>query len=214
MLVSVQELVTYMDISLSLRQQDAADLVLSGLQSELEAYLRRPVEPTVFTEVHVLDSGHIGIPTGTLLSVDRPVNDSFTTSSPIEGTTYAEPTPTIYLRNSPVVSVDTVTVKPLFGTVRTLVEEQDYVVRRYGIDYYYGMANDTVTVTYTAGLDGDNIPVFKLMILRAATREMQNMHDDVVGVKDLNTRNVAPLETGFSDRELAALRKYRRVRVA
>ena len=28
--------------------------------------------------------------------------------------------------------------------------------------------------------------IFKLMILRAATREMQNMHDDVVGVKDLN----------------------------
>ncbi len=42
MLVSVQDLVTYMDISLSLRQQDAADIVLSGLQSELEAYLRRP----------------------------------------------------------------------------------------------------------------------------------------------------------------------------
>lgn len=214
MLVSVQELVTYMDISLSLRQQDAAELVLNGLQSELEAYLRRPVEPTEFTEEYVLDSGHVGIPTGTLLSVDRPVNDSFTTSSPIEGTTYAEPTPTIYLRNSPVVSVDTVTVKPLFGTVRTLVEEQDYVVRRYGIDYYYGMANDTVTVTYTAGLDGENIPAFKLMILRAATREMQNMHDDVVGVKDLNTRNVAPLETGFTDRELMALKRYRRVRVA
>ena len=52
------------------------------------------------------------------------------------------------------------------------------------------------------------------MILRAATREMQNMHDDVVGVKDLNTRNVAPLETGFTDRELMALKRYRRVRVA
>jgi len=76
------------------------------------------------------------------------------------------------------------------------------------------MANDVVTITYTAGLDGDNIPAFKLMILRAATREMQNMHDDVVGVKDLNTRNVAPLETGFTDRELMALKRYRRVRVA
>ena len=214
MLVEVQDLVTYMDISLSLRQHDAALLVLNGLQSELEAYLRRPVEPTTFTEEYVLDSGHVGIPMGTMLSVDRPVNDSFATSWPIEGTTYSEPTPTIYLRNSPVVSVSTVTVKPQFGTLRTLVEEEDYIVRRYGIDYFYGMANDTVTVTYTAGLDGDNIPVFKLMILRAATREMQNMHDDVVGVKDLNTRNVAPLETGFTDRELAALRKYRRVRVA
>ena len=25
------------------------------------------------------------------------------------------------------------------------------------------------------------------------------MHDDVVGLKDSTTRNVAPLETGFSD---------------
>ncbi len=42
MLVSVSELTTYMDISFSLRQQDAADMVLSGLQSELEGFLRRP----------------------------------------------------------------------------------------------------------------------------------------------------------------------------
>ena len=214
MLVSVPELVTYMDISLSLRQQDAAELILEGLQSELEAYLRRPIEQIEFTEEYVLDSGHVGIPMGTMLSVDRPVNDSFTTSSPIQGTTYSEPVPTIYLRNSPVVSVDTVTVKPQFGTLRTLEEEKDYIVRRYGIDYFYGMANDVVTITYTAGLDGSTIPAFKLMILRAATREMQNMHDDVVGVKDLNTRNVAPLETGFTERELMALKRYRRVRVA
>jgi hypothetical protein len=42
---------------------------------------------------------------------------------------------------------------------------------------------------------------------------MQNMHDDVVGVKDLNTRNVAPLETGFTERELMSVKRYRRRRV-
>ena len=56
--------------------------------------------------------------------------------------------------------------------------------------------------------------MFKSLILRAATREMQNMHDDVVGVKDLNTRNVAPLETGFTDRELKAVKSYKRHKVA
>jgi hypothetical protein len=90
----------------------------------------------------------------------------------------------------------------------------DYIVRRFGIELFRGFANDTVAIEYQAGLDGDEIPFFKLLILRAATREMQNMHDDVVGVKDLNSRNVAPLETGFSDRELASVKKYRRVRVA
>jgi hypothetical protein len=70
------------------------------------------------------------------------------------------------------------------------------------------------TVTYTAGLDGSSIPLFKIMILRAASREMQNMHDDVVGVKDLNPRNVGPLVTGFLDTELASVRKYKRSRIA
>jgi len=43
---------------------------------------------------------------------------------------------------------------------------------------------------------------------------MQNMHDDVVGLKDLTTRNVGPLVTGFLDTELMSLRKYRRSRVS
>jgi hypothetical protein len=75
------------------------------------------------------------------------------------------------------------------------------------------MPNDIMEITYDAGLDGEEIAMFKLLILRAATREMQNMHDDVVGVKDLNTRNVAPIETGFSERELLSVRRYRRRRI-
>jgi len=52
------------------------------------------------------------------------------------------------------------------------------------------------------------------MILRAATREMQNMHDDVVGVKDLNPRNVAVAETGFLEKELSVLKTFRRRRIS
>ncbi len=62
MLVSINDLVTYMDISLSLRQQDAADMVLSGLQSEMEAFLRRPIEVDEFTETHVIPSYFQGVP--------------------------------------------------------------------------------------------------------------------------------------------------------
>jgi hypothetical protein len=40
------------------------------------------------------------------------------------------------------------------------------------------------------------------------------MHDDVVGVKDLEPRNVAPVETGFLEAELMQMKRYRRVRIA
>ena len=215
MLVTVNDLTTYMDVKFSLRQQDAAEMVLAGLQGELEAYLRRPVEVETFTEEYRLPSTQHGVPMGTFLSIDNSYyNDSFTTTNPVDNMIYAEPPHMIYLRNSPVTNVATVTVQPVHGNLRTLTVNDDYVVHRYGIEYFYGYENDLVTVTYTAGIDGSSIPAFKILIIRAASREMQNMHDDVVGVKDLNTRNTGPLITGFLDTELATVRKYKRTRVA
>lgn len=285
MLVSVQELVTYMDISLSLRQQDAAELVLNGLQSELESYLRRPVEVQQFTETHVLPSYFQGVP-ATSFFYDESLD---TSGKPIN---YIQPSVVISLRNTPVASVTSVRIKSLgdagtylaealkreatitgatqsgtnvtftasghgfkigqYATVsavtpsvyntsgkaitsvtansftlanydaglaayssggKAVATGNDYTVQRYGLEIYRGFPNDIVEVTYNGGLDGEEIATFKLMILRAATREMQNMHDDVVGVKDLNPRNVAPLETGFTEKELLALRRWRRRRI-
>lgn len=87
-------------------------------------------------------------------------------------------------------------------------------MQRYGVDIYRTFANDTINITYTAGLAGENIKHFKLLILRAASREMQNMHDDVVGLKDLETRNVAPMTTGFTAEEIQSIRRHRRVRIS
>lgn len=289
MLVTSADLRTYMDITLSNRQLDAADIVLAGLQSELESYLNRPIEVGTFTnETHVFPETHVSIPLGSFF-----YNQSLDSTSAQGIITYSEPPITIYLRNSPVVAVQSVTIKSVSELTKTLGEAMkrqatisaatvagsnvvytasshgftlgqtvsissmansqlnlslktisslnantftvvqsgltagtftqtgiadahgfDYTVRRYGIDVYRGFANDEVKITYTAGLVGENIGMFKLMILRAATREMQNMHDDVVGVKDLNPRNVAIAETGFTDKELIMLKRYRRRRIA
>jgi hypothetical protein len=212
MIVSVNDIKTYMDIRLSTRQEDAAEMILAGLQSELEAFLRRPIEVSEFEEEHRLDAAHTGVPMGTFLTAnDNTYNSSFTTSPRNDMPTWATPPPAIYFRNTPIVSISEVKVKPLFGEEKILVEETDYIPRKYGIDYYFGYSDDLITVTYTAGLDGTAIPAMKLMILRAASREMQNMHDDVVAVKDLNTRNTGPAITGFLDTELSSLRKYRRI---
>jgi hypothetical protein len=63
MLVTVADLTKYMDIRFSNRQEEAAEFVLEGLQSELESYLRRPVEVAEFTEVYTIPSNDVGIPT-------------------------------------------------------------------------------------------------------------------------------------------------------
>lgn len=289
MLVTLANLTTYMDISLSLRQQDAAEMILQGLQSEMETFLGRPVEVTEFVdEMHVLEANHVNVPMGSYFyNQGLGLGDA----DPNGIVTYAAPPSTIYLRNTPIVSVSkvemdgptihnkilgeavkrttnitgatvssgtaiftaanhgftlgqTVTVTGASpntynvnakiitavatntfsiansGVTGTYVSGgtatangSEYTVRRYGLDIYAGFANDIIRVTYRGGLDGDNIKMFKLMILRAATREMQNMHDDVVGVKDLNPRGVSTLETGFLESELNQLKKYSRRRI-
>jgi hypothetical protein len=209
MLASITELERYMDIKFSNRQQHAAEYVLEGLQSELESYLRRPVEVATFTENYRVESTNVGIPTSSFFY-------DTTIGTDEKPQTFLQPPYTVYVRNSPIVSVTSVKVTaPTPGSAQeTLEDGRDYVVRRYGIDVYRTFANDDIEVIYTAGLDGTEIKHFRLMILRAASREMQNMHDDVVGIKDLETRNVGPLTTGFTPEELASVRRWRRVRVA
>jgi len=210
-IATVADLKTYMDISLTNRQVDAAEMVLAGLQSEMELYLRRPVEVVSATEQHRIASEHTGIPMSSFFVNSNPSGESYFGST-VDNTTFLEPPTTVYLLNTPVVSASVVKLKRLRGTERTLVAEQDYVVRKFGIDVFGAYADDLVTVTYTGGLNGSAIPAIKLLILRAATREMQNMHDDVVGVKDLEPRNVAPMQTGFLETELMSLKRYRKNR--
>ena len=285
MLVSLSELKTYMDISLTQRQQDAVEMILLGLESELEAFLGRPVSQEEVTEEHVIPSYFQGVP-ATSFFYDHSLDSTET------GLNYIQPSQIIYARNSPITNVRQVTIKNLASVPVNLAEAMqrkatitsasvngssvvftadneftigqrvtvsnitpstlqisareitavtptsftvgdaagangsyvsgglatatgnDYTVHRYGVELYRGFPNDVVSITYTGGLDGSAIKMFKLMILRAASREVQNMHDDVVGLKDLNTRNVAPLETGFLEKELAAMKSFKRRRIA
>lgn len=213
MLVSVNDLKIFMDIELSLRQQDAAEFVLEGLEAEIEAYLGRPITAQSFTETHSIPANNVGVPTTSFFYESSPTWHDQPMSS-VSQLTYIEPPHTVYLRNSPVQSVESVTLTPISGDAQTLAQDVDFIVRRYGIDIFKLYANDKVEVTYTAGVDDPKATnLFKILILRAATREMQNMHDDVVGVKDLEPRGVAPLETGFNERELMTLKRYRRTRI-
>ena len=214
-LVTKTDVTKYMDITLTPLQEDSADTIIAGLQSELETYLGRPIEVNTYTdEVHVLGSDHVGVPMGSFFHT----SNSFDSTSGAWPTiqTFTDPPETVYLRNSPVVTVTSVKRRSASASATgdTLTGYTNYIVRRYGVDVYGSLPNDKVTVTYTAGLVGANIPVLKLMILRAVAREMQNMHDDVVGIKDLDPRETTLAEIGFLEKELLALKRYRRVRAS
>ncbi len=210
-LVTVADIKKYMDITFSNTQEEACQMVIDGLEADLEHYIGRPVTAASFVEEHVAPANYSGSSAYSFFydyNIDR-------TSSVVTDVT--KPPFVLYTRRSPVVSVASLTVQgPSDSSASTQTVGTHYIVRRYGVDMFNVQDNDKIVITYTAGLDAeeDNTKALKLIVLRAASREVQNLHDDVVGMKDLTTRDVAPMQTGFTEEELNSVKRWRRVRVA
>ena len=210
-LATVADLKKYMDITFSNTQEEAALMILTGLEADLEHYIGRPVTAASFSETYVAEANYTG---SSAYSFFYDYNNDRTLPTVTDVT---KPPYVVYTRQTPIVSVASVTVQGQTDSSATpQTVGNDYVVRRYGIDMFRVNDNDKIVINYTAGLDSaaDNTSALKLVILRAASREVQNLHDDVVGMKDLTTRNVAPVETGFTPEELNSVKRWRRVRVA
>ena len=210
-LASVADLKKYMDITFSNTQEEAAQMILTGLEADLEHYIGRPVTAASFSETYVAEANYTGSSAYSFF-YDYNIDRTLTTVTDVTKPPYV-----LYTRQTPIVSVASVTVQgQTDSSATTQTVGNDYVVRRYGIDMFRVNDNDKIVINYTAGLDStaDNTSALKLVILRAASREVQNLHDDVVGMKDLTTRNVAPVETGFTMEELNSVKRWRRVRVA
>lgn len=206
MLVTPDDLAKYMDLRFDNRQTDSAELILAGIQNEIETFIRRPLELEEVTEEYTIPDDH---------GLVSPYAYFYTTNSTsISNNTLAqvvEPGYSLRLRNAPVLEVDTVRVKSQYTNIwRTMRAGDNFTKQRWGIILYSALANDVVEVTYTGGFDGDSMPYLKLLILRAAAREMENMVDDVVGIKDLQTRQITIREIGLTDREMQSLRKLKR----
>ena len=209
MLVAVEDLQDYMDVKFSPRQTRAVEGVLAGLEGEMEAVLRRPLSVEEFYEKIVVDPNAEGFRQSSFMFYNTTLE---TTGVPMQ---FVTPPVTVYLRNAPVASISEIKVTPAYPGASAIVQTPGihYTERKWGVDLYRAWANDVVEITYTAGLPERPHAFLKSLILRAASREVQNMHDDVVGIKDLNTRNVAPLVTGFTEEEIKSMRRYRRVRI-
>ena len=210
-LATVADLKKYMDITFSNTQEEAAQMILTGLEADLEHYIGRPVTAASFSETYVAEANYTGSSAYSFF-YDYNIDRTLTTVTDVTKPPYV-----LYTRQTPIVSVASVTVQgQTDSSATTQTVGNDYVVRRYGIDMVRVNDNDKIVINYSAGLDStaDNTSALKLVILRAASREVQNLHDDVVGMKDLTTRNVAPVETGFTMEELNSVKRWRRVRVA
>ena len=206
MLVTVDELATYLDRRFTNRQEDNAALILEGLHYQVEDYLKRPIEVRSFSDKFVVEQNYKrAIYNNTLYDT--------TLSTDLIGEQIVRLPPyTVSLNHSPVLTVDSVTVN---GDEQEV--DKDYTVRRWGLDLYGVQANDVIEVEYDAGLPAESTRHIKLMILRAAAREMTVQTDDVVGIKDLvsnSQQGESMPASGFTEGELKAIDRWRRKRIA
>lgn len=146
-------------------QDDAADMVIAGVQTDLERYLNRSLEPQTVTE---------------RVPVDRESGVVKTTRTPI----LSIPTgaPYYFYGDRIFVAGNYTTMDVSLYVLGHHISEQEWM-----------------TVTYTAGYDARSVlaggpgdPSFadvRLAVLRVASREMTNRHDDTLSVKGLDTRN-------------------------
>jgi len=208
-LVTVRELSAYMDRELTNRQQDAAEIVIDGIHSEMEAFLGRPIGVQSFNETFVVpDDNYWANSDG--LYYDRALDGANSVMQVLS------PPYQIHLGHAPVVSVETVTLYPIsttspYSSPQVLDEGVRYIVRKWGIDVFAVWSGDKVQVEYEAGIPVN--PYIKQVALRAAAREMQNMTDDVVGLKDFQNRQATIQEIGLTEAEKRGLDKFRRKQI-
>lgn len=206
MLVTVDDLANYLDRRLTNRQEDAATLILEGLHYEVEDFLKRPIEVRSHVDRFVVEQ------TYKQAIYANTMYDTTLATDLIGAHIVRLPPYTISLNNSPVTEVSSVTLN---GDELTV--DQDYTVRRWGIDLHNVRANDVIEVEYDAGLPEEATRYIRLLIIRAAAREMTVQTDDVVGIKDLTSnqrQGESTPATGFTDSELRSIDRWRRKRIA
>jgi len=208
MLVTAAELADYMDQRFNNRQSDSAEVVIAGIQSEIETIIRRPVESEQFVEIYHVPEDYLVVSAESYF-YDRSFDRTYNGLNNLVAPPYM-----LYLRQTPVTAVAQVRKK---GRVETAFTAQTpntmWKQTRFGIELFNVLAFDTLEVTYTAGLDGTQIPYIRQVILRAAAREMQNMVDDVLGLQDLQARQITIKEIGLTDSEKATLKRYKRKQI-
>lgn len=193
-LVTVDDLVEYMsDISLTINQQAAAQLILDATQQQLESFLNRPLEQVQVREkVRTDHTGECVLSYSPIQQILRVTALNATPTNP------DEVTPAV-MQVTPAERV--IDLQPL----------QNNLVPG---GFFIGRPWTWYIVEYLAG---GHINIYqdmiKLGILRVAAREMTMNHDDVLSIKDDFARepaNAAEIRKGWQPEDLAPFERLRR----
>lgn len=204
MLVSAQELSDYMSgIRLNEAQMRSAEAVLAGVQSDLEDYLHRPVEPVRSRELVRVDrSGFVNVRHTPVTAVLRIQN-------------YGSTLPAVPQNVVPNYTPASVPDAPLSDYAP--VSNGDNIIVPGGVKY--GNPGDNVLIEYMAGGSKriiDKLPQIKLAIMRVAAREVQFMHDDTMSLRNATATPPADNipQKGWTREELQRFDRLRRRMVA
>lgn len=206
MLVSVEELTAYMDgLSLSYDQTDNAEIVLAGLQSELEMYLNRLLEPAQVSEVIKADALGILItrysPVWKIISLESLQAFQYQPSlNYIESFT---PSP---MERDPLLASNGMMIQ----TIKAAVDPPGVPVAG-GIDVQNPGA--VYAVEYVTGYIGPHIPAVKNGIKRVAARMMTTTTNDSLSFRQDQTSLAARQDdrpVGWTPDELKAYDRLRR----
>jgi hypothetical protein len=194
-LASVEDLVAYMsNIQLEAEQYQAAELVLDGVEAEVEAFIGRPLVSGPQAETAYMSDNGTGF---------------------------------VRLAGTPVISVESVSI--LGQTLNTssyqigpggiflimpYINTPALFITSYGPSGITAPADPTgvpIIVNYTGGLPAAAARQLRLEILRIAANEMQNRHDDVLGVSGEGRTSPPPLlPVGLDDNARERLSRFKR----
>lgn len=165
-IVDVADFKKYMsNVNLDADQWASADLVLAGVQQELETYLNRPIQPIRIREVcHVDDAGYINLTATPVWEITEMVVVGGGTPLPATVATLTMDDATVvanYIHNN-----------YASGPMRVPG----------GVRVGY-MPDTDILVDYIGGWDGYQVAGLKLAIMRVAAREMTAQNDDFLSLQ-------------------------------
>lgn len=189
-----------------IQESHITDVVLPGVQQELELYLNRPVEPMHVREARPIDDcGRVFLtvtPVWEVIGID--LNGTVETPTQYQPAALSD-VPAIARKYDPAIT-------KMSGTPFWAAQPGFITVTAYISSLLAGVPNQAV-VEYIGGYLGYTDDALKLAILRVAAREVERLYDTSIGLRDGAGQPAGESDRrgkGWTPQELAMFDRLRR----